>query len=227
MLDRIDPTFFGDDIKLCRFCKKQVNFDTKFCPFCERDLFVSTDNLVEISSSTFSKKIHTAVLEDMLTYAGFWRRGAASIVDSFVLILIWILYFLMVDVVDPFDSSRFLVPYVFSMLFGFFYYTLFTYSSGSTPGKMLLGIKVVSGSDIDLTYARCVVRFFSYYLSTLLLFAGYLIQPFTARRQALHDFISNTLVVRFATVSIASPGLIWLLFVGLILFIPFFQFLTY
>jgi uncharacterized RDD family membrane protein YckC len=227
MFEKIDPSFFGADIKLCRFCKKEIIFDSKICPFCERDFYSSVDAANENFSSSYRRKIDDPLKVDEITYAGFWRRGAASIADSFILMLIWFLYFFIVGTIEVIEFSTFLYHYVFSLFISFFYYTLFTYSSGSTPGKMLLGIKVISSNDDELTYPRSVARFFSYYLSTLLLFTGYLIQPFTARHQALHDFISNTVVIRFGNTSLISPGLIWFLFIGLIIFIPFFQFLTH
>jgi uncharacterized RDD family membrane protein YckC len=40
------------------------------------------------------------------------------------------------------------------------------------------------------------VRFFAKYLSTATVLAGWLITPFTQRRQALHDLIAGTLVVK-------------------------------
>ena len=47
-----------------------------------------------------------------------------------------------------------------------------------------------------ISFGRATGRFFSRYISILSLLIGYLIQPFTRKRQALHDKIAGMLVVR-------------------------------
>ncbi len=44
--------------------------------------------------------------------------------------------------------------------------------------------------------ARAVGRHLATLLSSAIFFIGYLIQPFTRKRQALHDIIASTLVLR-------------------------------
>jgi uncharacterized RDD family membrane protein YckC len=61
---------------------------------------------------------------------------------------------------------------------------------------MALGLKVTDESGQQLSFARATGRHFAKYLSGLPLFAGYIIAAFTERKQALHDLIVNTYVVR-------------------------------
>jgi len=62
MVEKIEPSFFGDDIKLCHFCKKKINFDTKICPFCEQELLGNLgSNEPKISESLQSS---TQAIED-------------------------------------------------------------------------------------------------------------------------------------------------------------------
>jgi uncharacterized RDD family membrane protein YckC len=76
------------------------------------------------------------------------------------------------------------------------YYVVFTALYGATPGKMLLGIRVVKsdGSPVDwlTAFMREVV---GKILSSLPLDLGFLWAFFHPKRQTWHDLIANTLVV--------------------------------
>ena len=45
-------------------------------------------------------------------------------------------------------------------------------------------------------FARATGRHFAKYLSSMILFIGYIMAGFTERKQALHDIIASTVVVR-------------------------------
>ena len=66
----------------------------------------------------------------------------------------------------------------------------------ATPGKMACGIKVTDLDGRRISFGRATGRFFGKILSTLILLIGFLMQPFTARKQALHDILAGTLVVK-------------------------------
>ena len=57
-------------------------------------------------------------------------------------------------------------------------------------------LRVVGLSGERISFGRATVRYFGRYISLLILLIGYLIQPFTANKQALHDLMAGTLVVR-------------------------------
>jgi len=65
----------------------------------------------------------------------------------------------------------------------------------ATPGKRLIGLRVTDLSGNRISFARASARYFAKFPSFFLLLTGYLIQPFTARKQALHDILAGTLVV--------------------------------
>jgi uncharacterized RDD family membrane protein YckC len=76
------------------------------------------------------------------------------------------------------------------------YFGLMTSSSKqATLGKMAMGLIVTDVRGERISFARASVRFFASLLSAMTT-VGYLIQPFTDKRQALHDVIAETLVVR-------------------------------
>lgn len=150
--------------------------------------------------------------------AGFLRRLAAFIVDSIVLgIAMYALIFLMLIVLGfgiggiatMFESStRGGVPegpllwvfvigfYVLPILMQGAYHITFTGSAWqATPGKRLLGIKVVDYDGQRITLARSTGRWFAAALSYLTMYVGFLMAAFTDRKLALHDMIASTRVV--------------------------------
>ena len=66
----------------------------------------------------------------------------------------------------------------------------------ATFGKQMMGIKVtdVDGRRIDVT--KAVIRQVGKYVSGLILCIGYIMAFFTAKKQALHDLLAGTLVVK-------------------------------
>lgn len=75
------------------------------------------------------------------------------------------------------------------------YYTLFWTLNGQTPGKLLLGVRVVTLEGGQLSFKRSLVRFVGYILSALPLYAGFVWIVIDNRRQGWHDKLAGTFVV--------------------------------
>ena len=72
-----------------------------------------------------------------------------------------------------------------------------TYIYSQTIGKMLLKIKVEKINDEKLTLADVFYReFIGRILSSALLLLPYLAVAVTDKKQGLHDYIANTVVVK-------------------------------
>jgi uncharacterized RDD family membrane protein YckC len=84
-----------------------------------------------------------------------------------------------------------LAYYIFSVLYFAMFWSLVNY----TPGKYLLGLRVVRTDGRDLGFWRSVLRAVCYYLSALLLFMGFIWIIFDKKRQGLHDKIAGTVVI--------------------------------
>jgi uncharacterized RDD family membrane protein YckC len=69
-------------------------------------------------------------------------------------------------------------------------------SKQATLGKMALGLKVTDERGQRISFARATGRHFSKIISGMILLIGYIMAGFTARKQALHDVIAGTLVIR-------------------------------
>jgi uncharacterized RDD family membrane protein YckC len=71
-----------------------------------------------------------------------------------------------------------------------------TSSWQGTLGKKLVGIKVINESGVTLTTQQAASRFFLSLVSIILLGIGYLMPLWTQKKQALHDMIMKTVVIR-------------------------------
>jgi Tfp pilus assembly major pilin PilA len=78
----------------------------------------------------------------------------------------------------------------------------------ATVGKLAVGVKVTDLSGKRVTFLRATGREFAKLLSGMTLGVGYALVVFSSQRQALHDMIAGTLVVRkgLSAQAIASAG---------------------
>lgn len=138
-------------------------------------------------------------------YAGFWARFAAAMLDGLAVALIgglagFVLGFAggLVGFGEGWVSF---LGGITGLAIGWIYFALT--ESGprrATPGKRALRLQVVTADGEErISFLRATGRWAGRYLSLLPLFLGYLMQPFTARRQALHDLVAGTVVVQIGS----------------------------
>lgn len=147
----------------------------------------------------------------LVQYASFWRRVAATLIDS--LAVDAGAYVLGAEVgaigfsAGAAGEGVKAVAFVLGVLFGLAYSVLFTGLLGQTPGKMAVGIKVVLADGrvpgIGRAFLREVVGKF---LSGLVLCVGYLWMLWDPERRCWHDRLVGTRVVRVARVVPAGPA---------------------
>lgn len=86
---------------------------------------------------------------------------------------------------------------IISIIIDWLYFALMESSSKqATVGKMVLNIKVTDEMGNRISFARASGRYFGKILSSLILMIGYIMAAFTQKKQALHDILSNCLVVK-------------------------------
>ncbi len=126
-------------------------------------------------------------------YAGFWRRVAAAMVDALV---VWVVSFAVI-LAFGFVIRDALIVQLISIVPVYLYYALMHSSSRqATLGKMAFGIKVTDAEGARIGFLRATGRYFAAWVSYLILAIGLLMAAFTQRKQALHDMLAGTLVVR-------------------------------
>lgn len=119
-----------------------------------------------------------------MIYAGFWRRFLALVLDGIFI------FFISMILILPFWIQP------LSILVAIFYHVVFEVSPlRATPGKALMGIAVVKSNGSLLTIKDSLIRFLVSILSSAMLCVGYLISLFTEKRQTLHDFVADTVVI--------------------------------
>ncbi len=102
-------------------------------------------------------------------------------------------------------ASTFTVLYfIFSQfVLGLVYYAFFESSErGGSPGKILLGIRVCDIDGNTLTFFEASSRHLAKLLSYATGSLGFFLAAFTSHKQALHDLVSGTVVIKTESVSI-------------------------
>jgi uncharacterized RDD family membrane protein YckC len=151
-------------------------------------------------------------------YASFGRRFVALIIDALVLGLVIgpIMAIIGVGAMSGVDTSNLedmsdaeatgMAGGIMAMSFGFqlvlivvqgVYFVLMESSAKQgTLGKMAMGIKVTDMNGNRITTKMAIFRFIGRIVSGAILMIGYLMAAFTDKKQALHDMIANTLVLK-------------------------------
>lgn len=150
------------------------------------------------------------------SYAGFWKRFAAYLIDQILLGVVGLtlaLPFLgllgigVAGSASRFDEERsgplivaligaYLFLIIAVMLLNWLYYSLMECSRlQATLGKMALGIKVTDMDGNRVSFGRATGRYFGKIISGLILCIGYMMAGFTQQKQALHDIMAGCLVV--------------------------------
>jgi uncharacterized RDD family membrane protein YckC len=176
----------------------------------------ATANPYAAPSSPLLPQVTAAALED---YAGFWKRVAAYILDAIVLYIPQMLIEkafggdaakaalkqASLDAVGNPDALMAANMHYYSTMWpamlvilaiGVLYFTVCESSAWQgTLGKLALGIRVTDMDGRRISFPRALGRYFSKFLSAIILGVGFLMVAWTRRKQGLHDMICGTLVL--------------------------------
>jgi uncharacterized RDD family membrane protein YckC len=198
----------------CPKCGKETDALGKFCQWCGADIV--SNPVTPIATPEEEEEG-----PDVGVYAGLGRRIVAFIVD---IILILLLDAVAVAVLGLFRGLQNLYFFAVQQapveslttegtsaaLFGsivaaygmviivipWLYYAGFESSrSQATPGKLLMRIVVTDLEGNKPSFARVTLRHFAKFISTLIIFLGFLMIGLTKKRQGLHDKIAGCLVL--------------------------------
>ncbi len=144
--------------------------------------------------------------------AGFTRRALAFIVDNLILTILTALAATFFGFADPKLAEEILrqaaenpnaAPRIPNELWALYFFLPLIYFAGfessrlqATPGKFLLRIYVTDMQGQKLSFWRAIGRYLGKIVSSLILNIGYLLALFTAKKQALHDLLAHTIVVK-------------------------------
>ena len=130
-----------------------------------------------------------------MEYAGFWRRFAAYLIDYILISVVGgIAFFILTAIAD--DAGA-VIGYILWFILFFVYFAYMESSeSQATVGKIALGIQVTDLQGNRIAFGKALGRNVAKILSSLILYIGFIMAAFTAKKQALHDMIAGTLVVK-------------------------------
>lgn len=142
---------------------------------------------------------------DAVSYAGFWKRTAAIIIDMVVFnACLFSLFFILTvaqGVIYGSVESTFINTASehemngLGLIFFWLYFLIMESSKyQGTLGKIILGIKVTDIDGNKINIGKASARHFSKIISSVLLI-GFFAAAFTKKKQAFHDSISGCLVV--------------------------------
>ncbi len=130
---------------------------------------------------------------------GFWIRGVALLIDVIVIAILTFPIGLVFPPVFDFEAWTLDVSPIgplldFVVIFG--YLAGMEGLRGATVGKMALRLKIVDGQGQPIGLGVAIGRNAAKVLSILTLSVGFAIAGFDANKQALHDKLARTFVVR-------------------------------
>jgi uncharacterized RDD family membrane protein YckC len=199
----------------CPKCGKETDASGQFCQWCGAPIEAAPPAQAAVAAPDVDEGPGVGI------YAGLGRRFVAFIVDFILIVLFGIivvaffnqangimyLYYLVaahapisslteagtpIAALSPIVAAVGLLVIVVPWL----YYAGFESSRGqATPGKVLMHLEVTDLEGNRISFARATLRFFGKFISTLIIFIGFLMIGLTKKRQGLHDKIAGCLVL--------------------------------
>jgi uncharacterized RDD family membrane protein YckC len=154
----------------------QTNLDGQYAGFISRFIAFSLD-LIIISVVSF---LVTTFLGMIINFFGLNSAVGESVVG---------------EILNTLQDIVLLTATLFTAFFSMVYFLFFWVVAGFTPGKGLLGLRVVRTDGRPVTIGPALARFIGYWLSALVLFMGFLWVAIDRRHQGWHDKLGGTVVV--------------------------------
>lgn len=202
----------------CRVCGSEVHPNAEICVSCGCRPLAGDTYCQECGTETRQKQEYCIECGTNLPnikaredepYAGFWLRVAAYLIDSVIIgaaAMIILTFFMFISFLFIGFLSEIAVLLGLLFYFGIYIiiaamaisYWIFMNASKwqGTIGKIVVGIKVVDMEGNRLTYGKSGLRYLTYIVSGLTLGVGFILAAFTDKKQALHDMLVDTLVVK-------------------------------
>ena len=203
----------------CTRCGLRVEEGVRFCKNCGQEVGALPPADSMAMPATTSSVVVTVPVSVPFPYAGFWLRFVALLIDGLILgipfmfVVIVAMFFLggfglmmhrnPVDprvaaaVVGPLIVGYFFAMLIFLGLEWLYFAGMESSERQATFGKAAVSLRVTDLDGGRLSFGHATGRFFAKIVSGLIPFAiGYIMAGFTAKKQALHDIIAGTLVLR-------------------------------
>ncbi|MBR2211612.1 MAG: RDD family protein [Fibrobacter sp.] len=136
----------------------------------------------------------------MTKYVGFWARVLATLIDSVLIMAITLPPLLAIYGLAYLENNEAvsgLADILISNILPMILVILFWTKKQATPGKMAVSARIVDAeTGSKPSKKQCVGRYFAYILSAIPLGLGFLWVAFDPKKQAWHDKLAGTVVVK-------------------------------
>jgi len=133
-----------------------------------------------------------------MSYASFLKRFLAILIDSILLYIVFTLAavaFGYQQTAGEFGQTELLLSLGNIALFFIYYAGMESSSWQATLGKKVMGLTVVDLYGERISFLRALGRTGGKIISALILYIGFIMAAFTAKKQGLHDIMAGTLVL--------------------------------
>lgn len=133
-------------------------------------------------------------------YAGFWIRAGATLIDVIILLIVIAIPLTIIYGEGYWAGDRLyygfwdgFLNYVLPFIATIWFWRRFL----GTPGKMLVGIKIVDAKTGDkMSIAQSIARYFAYLISMIPFGLGFFWIAVDKKKQGWHDKLAGTVVIR-------------------------------
>jgi uncharacterized RDD family membrane protein YckC len=203
----------------CSRCGLRLEEGIRFCQNCGQEVGVLAPGAAATVYAASAPVGVSAGVSSPQSYAGFWVRFVAYFIDGLILgiptmFVLLILVFLFGgfgvmmrrNLNDPRAAAAVAGPMILGFVFVWLVFIALSwlYFAGmesserqATFGKATMSLHVTSLEGQRLSFGHATGRYFAKIISGLIpLGIGYIMAGFTEKKQALHDMIAGTLVLR-------------------------------
>jgi uncharacterized RDD family membrane protein YckC len=159
-----------------------------------------------------SNENNTAQTQETVEYAGFWRRFLAHNIDLTIGMTLGgsiqrmlgntpMLDLMKAESLEEIEQLQAAAQgnwtTILALTIGLLYYLIFLVNyDGATPGKRLMGIKIVREDGSNLSYPVAFIRYLGNFLSSSLFGLGFLWIAWDQKKQSWHDKLAKTIVIK-------------------------------
>ena len=208
----------------CSRCGMRVEEGNRFCQACGQEAGAAVTAAPAAAGALPPPVAASARVSAPLPYAGFWERFAAYLIDGLIVgIPFWLVVVALIFMfggfgmmihripqdshpVDPREAMALLAPFFMAFVLGWLVLLIlmWLYFAGmessarqATFGKSVMSLRVTNYEGRRISFGHATGRFFAKIVSGMIPFAiGYIMAAFTEKKQALHDLIAGTLVLK-------------------------------
>jgi uncharacterized RDD family membrane protein YckC len=186
---------------ICPGCGSGALDNARFCHQCGTTLTGTPPNrLSETGSLSLPRS----------QYGAIWRRFFASVIDfgivGAVVAPTLLLFFWCIELLTSttklldIETGRFIAgigAVVLTIIADWLYNAkMISSPRQATYGKQFMRLKVTDVQGNRISFAQATGRYFAKFLSMFAAFVGFVIAIFTKRKQALHDIVALTVVLK-------------------------------